>query len=120
MSRNARTILVYLTVGFLVLMGVNLFLDSGNAPTEMSLYSFLALVEDGDVAEATIMEKSEQVVAVLVEGATVPGGGSEVVVGYPNEYEDQLTEQLLASGVDVTSDPENPSMFQWFLGPIFP
>ncbi len=120
MSRNARTILVYMTVGFLVLMGVNVFLGSGAQPAELSLDAFVDLVEEGDIAEATILEKSEQVTGTVAEGVTLPGGGSEFVVGYPNEYEDQLTQQLLAAGVDVTSDPENPSLLQWFLGTIFP
>ena len=51
---------------------------------------------------------------------TIGGGTSEFVVGYPNEYEGTLTQLLLDNGVTVKPDPENPSLFQWFLGTIFP
>ncbi|MDQ3782846.1 MAG: ATP-dependent zinc metalloprotease FtsH, partial [Actinomycetota bacterium] len=101
-------------------MGVNVFLGSGTEPAELSLDAFVDLVEEGDIAQATILEKSEQVTGTVADGVTLPGGGSEFVVGYPNEYENELTQQLLDAGVDVTSDPENPSLLQWFLGTIFP
>ncbi len=120
MNRNVRTILVYMTVGFLVLMAVNFFLDGATQPNELTLNEFIDQVEAGNVAEVTLLEKSEQLEGQLEESAVIGGGTPEFIVGYPNEYEGTLTEMLLANDIEVNSDPENPSLFQWFLGTIFP
>jgi len=119
-NRNVRTVLVYLAVGLLVLMAINFFLDGAAEPTELTLNEFFDQVEAGNVAEVTVLEKSEQVVGELTTDAVLPGGTPDFIVGYPNEYEGTLTERLLESGVTVRPDPENPSIFQWFLGTIFP
>jgi cell division protease FtsH len=119
-NRNVRTILVYMTVGFLVLMAVNFFLDGATQPNELTLNEFIDQVEAGNVAEVTLLEKSEQLEGQLEESAVIGGGTPEFIVGYPNEYEGTLTEMLLANDIEVNSDPENPSLFQWFLGTIFP
>ncbi len=119
MNRNVRTVLVYMTVGFLVLMAVNMFLDGASEPTGLSLNQFFDEVERGNVAEVTLQEKSEQLVGELREPIE-RGGTAEFVVGYPNEYEGTLTQRLLDANVKVIPDPENPSIFQWFLGTIFP
>ncbi len=120
MNRNVRTVLVYLAVGLLVLMAINFFLDGATEPTELTLNEFFDHVEAGNVEEVTVLEKSEQLVGELTSSAVLPGGTADFIVGYPNEYEGTLTERLLASGVTVRPDPENPSIFQWFLGTIFP
>ncbi len=120
MNRNVRTVLVYMTVGFLVLMAVNFFLDGATQPTELTLNEFIAQVEAGTVEEVTLLEKSEQLEGILADSAVLAGGTADFIVGYPNEYEGQLTQLMLDNGVTVNSDPENPSLFQWFLGTIFP
>ena len=120
MNRNVRTVLVYLAVGFLVLMAINFFLDGATEPTELTLNEFFDQVEAGHVAEVTVREKSEQLIGELTSDAVLPGASRDFIVGYPNEYEGTLTARLLDAGVTVRPDPENPSIFQWFLGTIFP
>jgi cell division protease FtsH len=119
-NRNVRTVLVYMAVGFLVLMAVNFFLDGANQPVELTLNEFLEEVDNGNIAEVTVLEKSEQLVGEFTSETVGPGGTLEFIVGYPNEYEGTLTQTLLDADVEVTPDPENPSLFQWFLGTIFP
>ncbi|HSF84088.1 MAG TPA: ATP-dependent metallopeptidase FtsH/Yme1/Tma family protein, partial [Acidimicrobiia bacterium] len=101
-------------------MAVNFFLDGATQPNELTLNEFIDQVEAGNVAEVTLLEKSEQLEGQLEESAVIGGGTPEFIVGYPNEYEGTLTEMLLANDIEVNSDPENPSLFQWFLGTIFP
>ncbi len=120
MNRNVRTVLVYLAVGFLVLMAINFFLDGATEPTELTLNEFFDQVDAGNIEEVTVREKSEQLLGELNSNAVLPGASSEFIVGYPNEYEGTLTQRLLDSGITVRPDPENPSLFQWFLGTIFP
>ncbi len=120
MNRNVRTVLVYMTVGFLVLMAVNFFLDGATEPTELTLNEFIAQVEAGNIEEVSLREKSEQLEGQLVDGSMLAEGTNDFIVGYPNEYEGTLTQLLLDNDVTVKPDPENPSLFQWFLGTIFP
>jgi cell division protease FtsH len=119
-NRNVRTVLVYLAVGFLILVAVNAFHDGSSPPAELTLNEFFEEVDSGNVAEVSILEKSEQVTGTLNDSSGLPDGATEFSVSYPNEYEGTLTERLLEAGVPVTPDPENPSLFQWFLGTIFP
>ena len=120
MNRNVRTVLVYLGVGFLALMAINFFLDGATEPTELTLNEFFDQVEAGNIAEVTVREKSEQLSGTLTPDAVLPGASPDFIVGYPNEYEGTLTQRLLEAGITVRPDPENPSLFQWFLGTIFP
>jgi len=119
-NRNVRTVLVYLGVGFLALMAINFFLDGATEPTELTLNEFFDQVEAGNIAEVTVREKSEQLSGTLTPDAVLPGASPDFIVGYPNEYEGTLTQRLLEAGITVRPDPENPSLFQWFLGTIFP
>ena len=118
MNRNVRTVLVYLVVGFLVLMALNAFIDGSSPRQELTLDEFFDQVESGNIEEVVILEKSEQVTGELVQA--IDPGSNEFIVGYPNEFEGQLTQILLDADVKVTPDAENPSALQWFLGTIFP
>ena len=120
MNRNVRTVLVYLVVGFLVLLAVQTFLDGSSPPAEMTLNEFFDEVDAGNVEQVKLLDKSQQVVGELVAGQDLPDGATEFTVSYPKEYEGTLTERLLAADVTVIPDSENPSLFQWFLGTIFP
>jgi len=119
-NRNVRTVLVYLVVGFLVLLAVQTFLDGSSPPAEMTLNEFFDEVDAGNVEQVKLLDKSQQVVGELVAGQDLPDGATEFTVSYPKEYEGTLTERLLAADVTVIPDSENPSLFQWFLGTIFP
>ena len=84
MNRNVRTVLVYLAVGFLILVAVNAFLDSSTPPAELTLNEFFAEVDEGNVAEVAILEKSEQVTGMLNDSSGLPDGATEFTVSYPN------------------------------------
>jgi cell division protease FtsH len=111
---------VYIAVLLLVVMAVNMFVGSATEPEPLTLRDFEERLSAGEVESVVMKQKSDILVGELRRG-TLTGGGTSFEVGYPGEYEDELTAQLLdAEGVDFESDSENPSLFQWFLGTIFP
>ena len=116
MSKTTRTIVLYgLVVMALVLLGQR-FLDQATESGEIDLTVFEQLVENGSVAEATILESSNAIEGVLVPGVTVPDVPAEFRVLYPAEYEGALTELLLGNDIKVIIDPEPPGFWDLIVG----
>ena len=116
MSRTTRTIVLYgLVVMALVLLGQR-FLDQAAESGEIDLTVFEQLVEDGSVAEATILERSNAIEGMLAPGVTAPDVPTEFRVLYPAEYEGALTELLLGNDVKVIIDPEPPGFWDLIVG----
>ncbi len=116
MSKTTRTIVLYgLVVMALVLLGQR-FLDQAAESGEIDLTVFEQLVEDGSVAEATILERSNAIEGVLAPGVTAPDVPTEFRVLYPAEYEGALTEMLLGNDVKVIIDPEPPGFWDLIVG----
>jgi cell division protease FtsH len=119
-SRTARTVVVYLIVALLVVMAVNVFIGDDVEPSGYSLNEFQDYLADGEVASVTMKQESDELAGELTEAAA-GDGPTAFLVAYPNEYEGVLTQQILDAGVEnFEIDSENPSVFQWFLGTIFP
>jgi len=116
LSKTTRTIVLYgLVVMALVLLGQR-FLDQAAESGEIDLTVFEQLVEDGSVAEATILERSNAIEGVLAPGVTAPDVPTEFRVLYPAEYEGALTEMLLGNDVKVIIDPEPPGFWDLIVG----
>jgi len=116
LSKTTRTIVLYgLVVMALVLLGQR-FLDQATESGEIDLTVFEQLVENGSVAEATILESSNAIEGVLVPGVTVPDVPAEFRVLYPAEYEGALTELLLGNDIKVIIDPEPPGFWDLIVG----
>jgi cell division protease FtsH len=115
-SRTARTIVVYAVVVLLVVMAVNVFMSTGEEPEALSLNEFQTKLETGQITNIVMKQVSDEIAGEMVD-PTAEDGVTEFVVGYPNEYEGELTQQILDAGVeDFEIDPENPSAFQWIVG----
>jgi len=119
MNRTARSILVYVLVIALVVMIVNAFVSTATAPSVLTLDELEQHITAGQVVEVTIKQKSNQVNGELRAGV-LPGGETRFKSSYPDGYEGDLTQELLAANVSVEADAENPSLFEWFLGTILP
>jgi cell division protease FtsH len=116
-NRTARTILVYLAVIFVVVMGFQLIFNEATQPTELTLNEFTAELESGNVGEDLVLrDRSNELAGTINNGAE----STEFIVRYPAEYSPEMTAQLQESGVQFTVDAENPSLFQWFLTTILP
>ncbi|MEN8114487.1 MAG: ATP-dependent zinc metalloprotease FtsH, partial [Actinomycetota bacterium] len=118
MSRTARTILIYLAVIFVVVMAVNVFIGQSNKPEELSLNEFNDKLVAGQIDDgATIRDVSNEVAGTYTDGS---GTQVEFVVRYPAEYSATITASLIDAGVENITDNQEPSLFQWFLGNVFP
>jgi cell division protease FtsH len=91
----------------LVLVGLWVFLSLTTRrpqPTKYSLSTYEAIVGRGDVRTATFLERDQRVVGEL-------RSGTEYEAGYPQQYEDELTQKLQAAGVEISSDAQKGSMW---------
>ena len=117
MNRTARTILVYLAVIFVVVMGFQLIFNEATQPTELTLNEFTSQLESGNIEDDLVLrDRSNELAGTIDDG----GEPYEFIVRYPAEYSPEMTAQLQESGVSFTVDAENPSLFQWFLTTILP
>jgi len=117
-NRTVRTIAIYLAVIFLVVMAVNLFINQANEPTELLLNEFESKLTAGEVESPVVMKaKSDELHGTLRGQLPV---SEPFLVRYPDGFEEQLTKDIQAAGVDLRVDNENPTLLQWFLGTIFP
>ena len=117
MNRTARTILVYLAVIFVVVMGFQLIFNEATQPAELSLNDFTRELEAGHVEDDLVLkDRSNELAGTIDDG----GEPYQFIMRYPAEYSPEMTTQLQESGVEFTVDAENPSLFQWFLTTILP
>ncbi|MEE9582916.1 MAG: ATP-dependent zinc metalloprotease FtsH [Acidimicrobiia bacterium] len=108
--------LVYLIVITVGVTLVNAFLNTATAPDDLSLDQLQANVRGGLITSVVIKQQSN-----IVEGElSGPSGTSNFETTFPEGYEGDLTALLLDNGVTVTTDSENPTLLQWFLGTILP
>ena len=116
MKKTARTIIIYgLAIVMLVLMGQRFF-GSDVEYEETDLTVFETAVRSGVVSEVTLLERSHAVEGSLKDGEIAPVGiTSRFRVLYPAEYGDELTRLLLDNGVEVTTDAEPPTFWDFFL-----
>ena len=112
MNRTARTILVYLAVIFIVVMGFQVVFNQATAPQELSLQEFESRLEAGEVEDGIVMrDQSNELSGTYVSG----GEMVTFVVRYPGDYAETLTTGLQEAGVEFTVDPENPTFVDYLL-----
>jgi len=110
--------LIYLTVIFVVVMAVNVFVNQSNQPTELSLNEFNDKLAAGEINDpATIKDRTNEVQGTYTDAS---GEAIDFVTKYPAEYSPKMTETLLDAGVESVTDNQEPSALQWFLGNVFP
>lgn len=99
-----------------VLAGLWLFLSfSGGGPqaTELTFTELEQRAGEGLIATAVFREQDQ-----VVEGELSTGASYEAT--YPLEYQDELTEKLRGSGVEVSADPQKGSAVVGVLLNILP
>ncbi len=105
-----------LIVGLVAVLAAGLWffvIRPGDDPEMMSLSEFRASVADGEVATATIGNRSNTITGELDDGRSFE-------TSFPAEYSDELTAQLLEAGVDTTGDNEDPSVVETVLYDYLP
>jgi cell division protease FtsH len=116
-NRTARTILVYLAVIFIVVMGFQIVFNQATKPTELSLTEFETALARGNVEDGVVMrDRSNELTGTIREGAET----TDFIVTYPGDYAETLTNELQEAGIEFSVDGENPTLFEWFLTAILP
>ncbi|MEX2422778.1 MAG: ATP-dependent zinc metalloprotease FtsH [Acidimicrobiia bacterium] len=108
MNRTFRTLLIYGVVFVLLAITAQRWFDQVTAPAEITLSEFTTQVDEGNIAEATILERSNRVQGRFVD-SEVEEPAFDFIVRYPAELEDEIAIDMIAAGIDVENDSEPPS-----------
>jgi len=114
--KGRRKIILYVAV--VILGGVlvwQLFLSRGDDREQLDINEFSAALDDGEVADATLLDRDHQVRGELTDG-------TEYEVKFPEEYTDEITDQIRDADVaafDVDAQKESSWVaFFWNVAPI--
>ncbi len=115
MNRTTRTLLMYGLVFVVLAVLAQQWFGAIGAPTQISLPTLVERIQDGEVESAEMLLRSKQVRGRFV-GSTAPEGAFDFVTAYPEGWEANLTDLLLANVPEVASNSEPPSMWELLLG----
>jgi cell division protease FtsH len=107
-NRTFRTLLIYGIVFVLLAITAQRWFDQVTAPAEITLSEFTTQVAEGNIAEATILERSNRVQGRFVD-SEVEEPAFDFIVRYPAELEAEIALDMIAAGIDVENDSEPPS-----------
>ena len=115
MKRPSRTTLGYILLASIALFFASQWLTQGDEPEKLTLNEFLALVDDGEVATATIKDRSNEVRGELANGV-------EFKVAYPAELADELAAQITDAepAIELTVDQQQDSIWTSLLFSLLP
>ncbi len=113
MTRTFRSILIYGLILLVMLLVLQQWMTGIGEPEELTYSEFWDKVNDGGVATATMLKKSNVVTGEFVgEVDETP----DYLVNYLPEDEDELSALLRDKGVDVKVDPEPAGIWEILLG----
>ncbi|MGK2949577.1 MAG: ATP-dependent zinc metalloprotease FtsH [Acidimicrobiales bacterium] len=115
MKRPSRATIGYILVGVIALFFATQWLTADDGPEELTLNEFLALVDDGEVATATIKDRSNEVSGELTDD-------TEFKVAYPAEQADELAAAILAAepAIELDVDQQQDSIWTSLLFSLLP
>lgn len=113
MKRSARTFLVYGIVAMLLLVVISGTFSSANVSDELSLDAFEQALAEGKIAEVQILARSNKITGTFLGSAE---GEGEFKVVYPGEYEQVITEKLIAADLKFEVDNEDPTFIDFIIG----
>lgn len=114
-NRGKQLGIVGVSLGILFLVAFIVFgIGGDDEPEEFNLNEFQEQLADGNIAEATLLDRSHAIVGELEDG-------TEYRMDFPREYADELTAQIdEAEGVDFTTDPEGQSFWAGMFYSLLP
>ena len=115
MKRPSRATLGYILIGAIALFFASQFLSQDEKPKELTLTEFRDLVNDDEVASATIKDKSHKVTGELRDG-------TEFKVTFPQEFADELVQEIGDANppIDLEVDQQEDSMWTSLLFSLLP
>jgi cell division protease FtsH len=100
--RLARTPTLWIVGAVVLFFGLLSLLNRPETADAIKLTRFWALLDDGQILDAQILEGDQQVRGRLADG-------SEYVVSYPAEFADDITTQLREADVPTEAEPQKPN-----------
>ncbi len=115
MKRPSRTSLGYILLAVIALFLASQWLTQGDGPEKLTLNEFFDLVDEGEVATATVKDRSNEVTGELVNGV-------EFTVAYPAELADELAAQITDAEptIELTVDQQQDSIWTSLLFSLLP
>ena len=110
---TTRNVLIGLGVGALLALVAVLAFDGGTERDEVDLGTFQTRIDAGLVESATLLDVSD-----VVQGTF--RGGQQFTVTFPDDYTDEITQQLLDAGVDLQVDTQDEPLWQTLLYELLP
>ena len=111
--RLARTPTLWIIGLVVVFFGVLSLLQRPETADEINLTDFWALLDDGTIHDAEILEGDQQVQGTLTDG-------TDYVVSYPAELADDIANELRDSGVPTKVTSQKPNAFLGFVYYMLP
>ncbi|NND03998.1 MAG: ATP-dependent metallopeptidase FtsH/Yme1/Tma family protein [Acidimicrobiia bacterium] len=114
--------LIYVAFGFAALLLVNSLLTSSDEPFDIDLAEFEAALEADEIESVLIKSRSDEIIGEFKADVDLPEEATDNTfrLSYPNEYEGDLTAQILERNVPFETDSEIPSGLQSFIFGILP
>ncbi|MGQ0804426.1 MAG: ATP-dependent zinc metalloprotease FtsH [Actinomycetota bacterium] len=116
MSKARRSTIVYVAVALVGgILIWQLFLSRGEGREQLDINAFSTRLDDGEVAEATLLDRDHKIRGELTDG-------TQYEVKFPEEYTDEITDQIRDADVakfDVDAQKANRWVdFLWSFLPI--
>jgi cell division protease FtsH len=115
LNRTFRTLLIYGLVFVVLAVVAQQWFDQISAPAEISLSEFENRLEAGEIESVVILERSDRVQGRVVDSDAAEGA-FDFIAQYPPEYEDDITQRVIGSGIEVENDTEPPSFLEILIG----
>jgi cell division protease FtsH len=114
-KRPSRATLAYILLAVLALFIASQWLRQGDKPTELTLTEFRDQIESGEVATATIKDRSNEVTGELTND-------EKYKVAYPQEFADELATEIgeARPAIDLEVDQQQDSLWTTLLFSLLP
>jgi cell division protease FtsH len=114
-KRPSRATIGYVLLGVVVLFVATQWLTRDDPPEVLTLNEFLALVEEGEVATATIKDRSNEVTGELADD-------TEYKVSYPGELADEMALRIgqAEPTIELKVDAQQDSIWTSLLFSLLP
>jgi len=114
-KRPSRATLGYILLGAIALFFASQFFTKDDKPRELTLTEFRGLVDDGEVATATLKDRSNEVTGELKDD-------EKYKVAYPQEFADELATEIgdATPAIDLKVDQQADSIWTSLLFSLLP
>jgi cell division protease FtsH len=114
-NRTLRTLIIYGLMFVVLAVVVQRWFDQISQPEEITLTEFIGSLEAGEIEAVTLLERSNRVQGTFVEPPETEAP-VHFTATYPEGFEGDLTQQIIATGVPLETDSEPPGFFEILIG----